>query len=66
MRKVNSKKQKMFFTTRPTLASYLLECGANGKRAVNPYDLARPAWTFERDKRLEQLLSDYFRKEVTK
>lgn len=40
MKKTNStrlEKKKHFFTARPKLASYLMECGFKGERTVNPY-----------------------------
>lgn len=53
------KQSDIFFTTRPTLASYLFENGFSGKRCVNPYDTERPAWTFEKTDELKKAVQVY-------
>ena len=58
-----SEKTNNFFTTRPRLASYLLQNGFHGERTVNAYDTTRPAWIFERSDELEKCVAQYFRKE---
>lgn len=52
-------KSNTFFTTRPSLASYLMDCGCSGKKCSNPYNSSRPAWTFEGTKDLYNFLKEY-------
>ena len=66
MKKTNStrlEKKKYFFTARPKLASYLMECGFKGERTVNPYAPTRAAWVFEGSDVLEKYVAEYFEKE---
>lgn len=54
------KESDSFFTTRPTMASYLIEKGFVGKRCVNPYDTKRPAWVFEKTEKLCLAVQNYY------
>ena len=56
-------KTNQFFTARPKLASYLMQCGLKGERTVNPYDPSRAAWVFERTDALDKCMGQYFAKE---
>lgn len=49
-----------FFTTRPSLASHLIENGFVGKRCVNPYNVERPAWVFEKTEKLCLAVQNYY------
>ena len=52
---------KSFFTTRPSLASFLMDHGCKGILCSNPYNSARPAWTFVGTKELYHYLREYER-----
>lgn len=54
---------KKFFTTRPRLASYLLQAGFEGEVTLNPYDTKRPAWLFDKTDELLKCVENYFMKE---
>ena len=49
-----------FYTTRPSLASHLIENGFVGKRCVNPYNVERPAWVFEKTEKLCLAVQNYY------
>ena len=44
--------RRVFFTTRPRLASYLISQDHEGRKVTNPYEPERPAWEFLETKRL--------------
>lgn len=54
---------KFYFTTRPKLASYLLQKGFKGEITLNPYDTKRPAWLFVKSDELLKRVNSYFGKE---
>lgn len=52
--------EKVFFTARPKLASYLFAKNCKGQPTINAYDPQRPAWVFEQTKELETYVAQFF------
>lgn len=48
-------------TTRPSLATELLQNGCKAKATVNPYDSDKTAWTFLVTARTMELVEKYYR-----